>query len=102
MDFSIDFDAKAVLSLLNIKKYRDALSDYISSMEKFLELKSKLQNYIDFENKTVRPCALFLSFDEDEKLTTYMLEFNNIIDEITEKQNKLNELGKSIMMISDL
>lgn len=102
MEFSMNMDCKFALSLLNIKKYRDALDDYISSMEKFMELKKKLQEYIDFENKTLKPHALLLSFKEDEDVSNYILEFNKIIDEITEKQEKLNDLGKSIMLLTDL
>lgn len=102
MDFSMNFDGKMTLALLNLKKYREALDDYILAMEKFMKIKGKLQKYVDFENQSLTPSALLLAFDEDEELTNCMLEFNKLIEEIEDKQNKLNNLGKSVMLITNL
>lgn len=102
MDFSMNFDGKMTLALFNLKKYREALDDYILAMEKFMKMKGKLQKYVDFENQSLKPSALLLTFAEDEELTNYMFEFNKLIEDIKDKQNKLNNLGKSVTFITNL
>lgn len=102
MDFSMNFDGKMTLALFNLKKYREALDDYILAMEKFMKIKGKLQKYVDFENQSLKSSALLLTFAEDEELTNYMFEFNELIEDIKDKQSKLDNLGKSITFITNL
>lgn len=92
-DFDMPFDAKMLLTIKSLKKFRDYIDEYINSLEDAMNLKAKALRY---EEKI--KSDPFAVFEDDELDEIYHIgkQLQTAFDRTHEIQNKMNEISKGI------
>lgn len=89
-NFDMSPDAKMLLTIAALKKYRDCIDEYIYRLEEAMKLKAKALYY---EEKIKNDSIKDDDFDEMFHIGE-QLQIN--IDYLRESQNKINKIAKGI------
>lgn len=89
-EYGMPFDAKMLLAIKSLKKFRDCVDEYIYRLEEAMKLKAKASYY---EEKIKND---FLKDDEIYEMYHLSEQLRITNDCILEVQNKMNEIGNGI------
>lgn len=91
-EYSMPFDAKMLISIQALKKFRHYMDDYIFSLEEFMKLKSKVSY---FEQK-MSDNLFSLTDEEMDELVDLNQRLIVANETIQNAQNKMYEMSTAI------
>ena len=96
MNINIDGDAKILLIIKSLEKYRDVITEYIDALKEVLELKTSTKNIIikiqEHPEMSLNEDEMKKMFDVEEKVTF-------LPKKIEELQNKLSKFYSVFMSL---
>ncbi|MBP5596296.1 MAG: hypothetical protein J6Y02_12995 [Pseudobutyrivibrio sp.] len=92
-DFDMPFDAKMLITIKSLKKFRDCIDEYIHSLEEAMKLRAKALRY---EEKMKNDPFAFFEDNELNEIYHIGEQLQTAFDRAHEIQNKMNDIGNGI------